>query len=91
LSRLERRHRKATDPRLRAALELDVRKAKKKLSKAMSTLARFDAKREKADNEIVGGPVGLRSSGVGIVRVGSGPRAVGDSTAVNRKHSFRRR
>jgi hypothetical protein len=104
--RLERRHRAATDPVLRQAFQLDLKKAKKRLNKEKAKLARLDAKRairakakvalldakrDKANNTIVGGHVGLRSSGLGIVRVGTRPRAVGDSTAVNRKHSFRRR
>jgi hypothetical protein len=35
---------------------------------------------------VVGQPSALRSGGVGVVRPGSHPRSVGDSTAVNRRH-----
>jgi hypothetical protein len=72
-------------------LEVELKKSRKKLHKAQAKLARLNAEREKENNMIVGGPVGLRTSGVGIVRVGSAPRAVGDSTAVNRRRrGFRR-
>ena len=89
--RLKQRYHDAPDRAARDEIDLSLRNARRRMEKAEAKLARFNVQRKEADNAIVGGPVGLRSGGVGIIRVGAAPRGVGDSTAVNRKHGFRRR
>lgn len=65
--------------------------ARKRLSQARRKLKRYDEDHGIIRDSLAGAPLGLRGSGVGIVRVGSAPRAVGDSSAVNRRRVFRRK
>jgi hypothetical protein len=67
----------------------EIKTARRKFRDAERKLESLLGKKQAADTAIPGGPVGLRGSGVGIVRVGSHPRAVRDSTAVNRRRRRR--
>ena len=78
IRRLRARARNEKDPAKQQELQRQLTKAKGKLASAR-------AKLQKMDNAIVGGPQGLRTSGVGIVRI-SPDRKVDDSQANYRKH-----
>src|SRR4051812_47978031 len=66
--RLQARLDKATDAKRRDVLREELKRARKRLRKAESKLEALD---KKDSNVIVGGPMGLRTSGVGIIRPGS--------------------
>jgi protein subunit release factor A len=75
---LRARARRENDPAQKQVLDRQLSKASRKLNASRQELKTLDSL-------IPGGPQGLRTSGVGIVRVGA-PRSVGDSQASHRKH-----
>jgi hypothetical protein len=89
LDREKRKLRQATTKLARADDAVEKAKVRGKKKIVERTRLEAAAAQEREEKRVVGGPVGLRSSGVGIVRPGSTPRSVGDSTAVNRKRRRR--